>query len=171
MSIIRRSTTYGAPYDPNALSEKDDEVPRGVYFLFISAKAMATLEFLQGEWINDGNFAGVGDERDPMVGLQPDGRHIFDSAGTGPAPDTWHRDLQRPSRRRVSIHAEPVGIAVDRGTCLSPAAAVPARPMNEFELRQSTPPNWPTPLPWRRAQMTVQEAKVCGPPRLRHLPT
>ena len=30
-------------------------MPRGVYFLFISAKAMATLEFLQGEWINDGN--------------------------------------------------------------------------------------------------------------------
>jgi deferrochelatase/peroxidase EfeB len=57
----------------NALSEEDDEVPRGVFFLFISAKAMATLEFLQGEWINDGNFAGVGDERDPMVGLQPDG--------------------------------------------------------------------------------------------------
>ena len=48
-------------------------MPRGVFFLFISAKAMATLEFLQGEWINDGNFAGVGDERDPMVGLQPDG--------------------------------------------------------------------------------------------------
>jgi deferrochelatase/peroxidase EfeB len=71
--IIRRSTTYGAPYEPNALSEEDDEVPRGVYFLFISAKAMATLEFLQGEWINNGNFAGVGDERDPMVGLQPDG--------------------------------------------------------------------------------------------------
>ena len=71
--IIRRGTTYGAPYDPDALSEEEDEVPRGVYFLFISAKAMATLEFLQGEWINDGNFAGVGDERDPMVGLQPDG--------------------------------------------------------------------------------------------------
>jgi Dyp-type peroxidase family len=69
--IIRRSTTYGAPYDPDALSEEEDEVPRGVYFLFISAKAMATLEFLQGEWINNGNFAGVGDERDPMVGLQP----------------------------------------------------------------------------------------------------
>jgi hypothetical protein len=66
---------YGGPhpYDPDALSEEDDEVPCGVYFLFISAKAMATLEFLQGEWINDGNFAGVGDERDPMVGPQPDG--------------------------------------------------------------------------------------------------
>jgi Dyp-type peroxidase family len=71
--IIRRSTTYGAPYDPDALSEEDDEVPRGLYFLFISAKAMGTLEFLQGEWINNGNFAGVGDERDPIVGLQQDG--------------------------------------------------------------------------------------------------
>jgi deferrochelatase/peroxidase EfeB len=68
--IIRRSTTYGAPYDPNALSERDDEVPRGLYFLFLSAKAMATLEFLQREWINDGNFTGLGEERDPIVGLQ-----------------------------------------------------------------------------------------------------
>jgi deferrochelatase/peroxidase EfeB len=31
--IIRRSTTYGEPYDPNATSEHDDEVARGIYFL------------------------------------------------------------------------------------------------------------------------------------------
>jgi Dyp-type peroxidase family len=71
--IIRRSTTYGAPYDPNAVSERDDEVPRGLYFIFLSAKAMATLEFLQQEWINNGNFMSLGDERDPNVGLQGDG--------------------------------------------------------------------------------------------------
>ena len=47
--IIRRSTTYGAPYDPNATSEHDDELPRGIYFIFLSAKAMATIEFLQRE--------------------------------------------------------------------------------------------------------------------------
>jgi Dyp-type peroxidase family len=68
--IIRRGTTYGAPYDANALSEQDDEIPRGAYFLFISAKAMATIEFLQQEWINDGNFIGAGNERDPIIGLQ-----------------------------------------------------------------------------------------------------
>jgi Dyp-type peroxidase family len=68
--LIRRGTTYGPPYDPNAVSEADDEVPRGAYFLFISAKAMATMEFLQREWVNDGNFIGAGDERDPIVGLQ-----------------------------------------------------------------------------------------------------
>src|SRR5208283_413978 len=28
--IIRRSTTYGAPYNPNALSERDDDIPRGL---------------------------------------------------------------------------------------------------------------------------------------------
>jgi hypothetical protein len=31
---------------------------------------MATMEFLQQEWINDGNFMGLGTERDPNVELQ-----------------------------------------------------------------------------------------------------
>ena len=69
--IIRRSTTYGAPYDPGATTPQDDETPRGLYFIFLSAKAMATLEFLQREWINDGNFMNLGTERDPNIGLQP----------------------------------------------------------------------------------------------------
>jgi deferrochelatase/peroxidase EfeB len=68
--IIRRSTTYGAPYDPNATSAHDDQVERGIFFIFLSAKAMATIEFLQKEWINNGNFMSLGDERDPNVGLQ-----------------------------------------------------------------------------------------------------
>jgi len=71
--VIRRSTTYGAPYDPDAISPADDETPHGLYFIFLSAKAMATLEFLQQEWINNGNFTGLGEERDPNVGLQQDG--------------------------------------------------------------------------------------------------
>ena len=71
--IIRRGTTYGAPYDPNALSQQNDETPRGVHFIFISAKAMATMEFLQQEWINNGNFMSLGEERDPNVGLQENG--------------------------------------------------------------------------------------------------
>jgi Dyp-type peroxidase family len=71
--IIRRSTTYGAPYDPDATSPQDDETPRGLHFIFVSAKAMATMEFLQQEWINNGNFMSLDDERDPNVGLQEDG--------------------------------------------------------------------------------------------------
>jgi Dyp-type peroxidase family len=71
--IIRRSTTYGAPYDAHATSPQDDETPHGLFFIFLSAKAMATMEFLQQEWINNGNFMGLGEERDPNVGNQPDG--------------------------------------------------------------------------------------------------
>src|SRR5215475_3446794 len=71
--LIRRGTAYGKPYDPNEVSEADDEVPRGAIFLFISAKAMTTIEFLQQEWINDGNFMGIGGERDPIVGRQEEG--------------------------------------------------------------------------------------------------
>jgi deferrochelatase/peroxidase EfeB len=71
--IIRRSTTHGAPYDPNALSDADDEATHGLDFIFISAKAPATLEFLQREWINNGNFMRLNDERDPNIGLQEEG--------------------------------------------------------------------------------------------------
>lgn len=71
--IMRRGTTYGPPYDPNALSEQDDKVPRGSYFLFMSAKAMDTIEFLQKEWINDGDFIGANGERDPIIGRQEEG--------------------------------------------------------------------------------------------------
>jgi Dyp-type peroxidase family len=71
--VIRRGTTYGPSYDPNALSEQDDQVPRGAIFLFISAKAMATMEFLQQEWINDGDFIGANGERDPIIGRQEEG--------------------------------------------------------------------------------------------------
>lgn len=71
--LIRRGTTFGPPYDANALSEQDDEVPRGAYFLFMSAKAMDTIEFLQQEWINDGDFIGANGERDPIIGLQEAG--------------------------------------------------------------------------------------------------
>ena len=45
--IIRRSTTFGAPYDQNAFPPQDDETPQGLYFIFFSAKAMATMEFLR----------------------------------------------------------------------------------------------------------------------------
>jgi Dyp-type peroxidase family len=71
--VIRRGTTFGPPYDPNELSEEADKVPRGSFFLFVSAKAMATIEFLQQEWINDGDFIGANGERDPIIGRQEEG--------------------------------------------------------------------------------------------------
>jgi len=85
--LIRRGTTFGPPYDPNALSEADDEVSHGAIFLFMSAKAMATIEFLQQEWINDGDFIGAGGERDPIIGRQ-------EEAATFTIPE-------QPVRRRI----------------------------------------------------------------------
>lgn len=85
--IVRRSTTYGAPYDPDAVSEHDDQTPRGLYFIALSAKVMDTMEFLQREWINKGDLMSLGRERDPQIGLQDQ-----DAVFTIP---------QHPVRRRV----------------------------------------------------------------------
>ncbi|MEU9413476.1 peroxidase [Streptomyces sp. NPDC048281] len=75
--VIRRGTSYGAPYDPAALSVEEDEVPRGIFFMFISANAMGTIEFLQRQWINNGDFVVLGKERDPILGLQDGDKGIF----------------------------------------------------------------------------------------------
>ena len=71
--IIRRSTTYGAPYDPNAISQQDDETPARALLHLHQRQGDGHVEFLQQEWINNGNFMSLGDERDPNVGLQEDG--------------------------------------------------------------------------------------------------
>lgn len=78
--IIRRSTTYGTPL---ADSLKDDGAPRGLDFIAISARAIDTVEFLQSEWINSGNFIGRGTEKDPLLGVQ-DRNAYFTVPGTPP---------------------------------------------------------------------------------------
>jgi deferrochelatase/peroxidase EfeB len=104
--IIRRGTTFGPPYDPNALSEADDEVPHGAIFLFISAKAMATIEFLQQEWINE------------AISSAPAASAIRSSGGRRKgAPSRFRKEpvrrrihgiqnVQRAQGRRVLLHAE-----------------------------------------------------------------
>lgn len=67
--IIRRSSTFG-PKWRRELTAKDDNCERGIFFIFISARAYDTIEFLQQEWINRGNFIDLAAERDPLVGLQ-----------------------------------------------------------------------------------------------------
>ena len=83
--LIRRSTTFGPPYRPDLL--EDDGAERGLFFIGLSAKAPETMEFMQQEWINHGNFIDLGEERDPIVGQQPD-----DATFTLP---------ERPVRRRI----------------------------------------------------------------------
>ena len=84
--IIRRSSTFGPKWN-RSLSAKDDNGERGIFFIFISARAYDTIEFFQQEWINRGNFIDLAEERDPVVGLQ-------DTPGTFTMP-------QVPVRKRI----------------------------------------------------------------------
>jgi Dyp-type peroxidase family len=64
--IIRHGTSYGPPLPENVM--QDDGQERGIFFIFLSAKAPETFEFLKREWINSGNFLGLGTEEDPIAG-------------------------------------------------------------------------------------------------------
>jgi deferrochelatase/peroxidase EfeB len=67
--IIRRSSTFGPTYSSDITPEEDAARDRGIFFIFISARAFDTIEFLQQEWVNRGNFIDLGEERDPIAGL------------------------------------------------------------------------------------------------------
>jgi Dyp-type peroxidase family len=64
--IIWHGTSYGPPLPENIMD--DDGKERGIFFIFLSAKAPDTFEFLKREWINTGNFLGLGIEEDPIAG-------------------------------------------------------------------------------------------------------
>ena len=83
--IIRHGTAYGPELPPGVT--QDDDQDRGIFFLFISATVPETFEFLKAEWANNGNFLGLGEQRDPIAG-----RHSGDSVFTLP---------MRPVRRRL----------------------------------------------------------------------
>ncbi len=88
--IIRRSSTFGPSWSPDVTVEDDAKEDRGIYFVFISARAFDTIEFMQQEWINGGNFVDLGTERDPIVG----NFHADDTGGRFTIPE-------EPARRRI----------------------------------------------------------------------
>jgi len=85
--IIRHGTAYGPPL-PDGVFD-DDGQARGIFFIFISATAPDTYEFLRKEWIDDGNFLGLGTERDPICGSH-------DATGNYTIP-------MRPLRRKIPM--------------------------------------------------------------------
>jgi Dyp-type peroxidase family len=70
--MIRRGTTYGPPLPPGVL--EDDGADRGIMFAFVGARFDRQFEFVQTQWVNDGNFIGVSAEKDPLVGGNGDGQ-------------------------------------------------------------------------------------------------
>lgn len=64
--MIRRGTAYG-PLLPDGVLD-DDGADRGLMFAFVGAHLKRQFEFVQLEWINGGEFLGLGDAKDPVAG-------------------------------------------------------------------------------------------------------
>jgi Dyp-type peroxidase family len=66
--MLRRSITYGPPLGED---EPDvDQDVRGLLFMACVADLRRQFEFVQGQWLNDGNILHLGDDRDPLAGYQ-----------------------------------------------------------------------------------------------------
>jgi Dyp-type peroxidase family len=64
--FLRRGTNYGPPLPEGVL--EDDGVERGGVFLLIGAHLKRQFEFVQSQWVTDGNFISHGTEQDPIIG-------------------------------------------------------------------------------------------------------
>jgi Dyp-type peroxidase family len=95
--FLRRGTNYGPPLPEGVL--EDDGAARGGVFLLIGAHLQRQFEFVQSQWVTDGNFISHGTEQDPLIGNN-------DGNGDFTIP-------QRPVRRR--LHGLPRFVAVRGG--------------------------------------------------------
>jgi len=65
--MIRRGGTYGPPLPEG---KPDDGVERGIAAFVGCASLVRQFEFAMNVWVNDPNFEGLQNERDPFVGTQ-----------------------------------------------------------------------------------------------------
>src|SRR6266571_730189 len=63
--IVRRGMPYGPPYDP---TNRNDGIERGLLGLFINGNLAQQFEFIMSTWINQGDFVGLNNMQDPLVG-------------------------------------------------------------------------------------------------------
>jgi Dyp-type peroxidase family len=80
--MIRRGTAYGPELPPGVF--EDDGADRGLMFAFVGAHLGRQFEFVQSEWVQGGEFLGLGDVRDPVTATS-DGTGTF-SIPTRPLP-------------------------------------------------------------------------------------
>lgn len=64
--VLRRGSTYGPLLPQDAV--EDDGVDRGIVIAIINADPGRQFEFVQSQWINDGDFISHGSRSDPVVG-------------------------------------------------------------------------------------------------------
>jgi Dyp-type peroxidase family len=64
--LLRRGSAYGPLLAEGALA--DDGVERGIVLAMINAHPGRQFEFVQSQWVNDGDFVGQGSRTDPIAG-------------------------------------------------------------------------------------------------------
>jgi Dyp-type peroxidase family len=82
--MLRRGMPYGPPLPEGVL--EDDGVERGLMFLAYCADISRQFEFVQREWLNDGNAMGVGHTADPIAGHGTSPRTFAFEAPDGSGP-------------------------------------------------------------------------------------
>jgi Dyp-type peroxidase family len=65
--MIRRGIPYGSPLPTGA---PDDGADRGVIFMSLQASIARQFEFVQAQWLCDGNAFRLGDDQDVLLGPQ-----------------------------------------------------------------------------------------------------
>jgi Dyp-type peroxidase family len=68
--LLRRGMSYGPPLAEGSVS--DDGQERGLMFVCFQSSIERQFEFVQRQWLGDGNVFGVGDDRDPLLGRRLD---------------------------------------------------------------------------------------------------
>ncbi len=63
--LVRRGLPYGPPLPPGA---PDDGIDRGIVFTCFQADIVRQFEFVQSQWLNDGNAFGLGEDKDVIIG-------------------------------------------------------------------------------------------------------
>lgn len=64
--LLRRGSAYGPLLPEDAV--EDDGRDRGVVIAFVNADPGRQFEFVQSQWVNDGDFVSEGSRTDPIVG-------------------------------------------------------------------------------------------------------
>ena len=83
-------------------------------FAFVGAHLGRQFEFVQSEWINDGDFFGAGDAKDPVAGSPATARRASHPAAAGAPAPAGPAAVRRHPRRRVLLHARPARPALAR---------------------------------------------------------
>lgn len=113
----------------------DDGKERGIFFIFLSAKAPETFEFLKREWINTGNFLGLGTEEDPIAG-----EHVETGMFTIPMKPIRRRlqGMERFTVTRGGEYGFVPSLSALRWLASSPAERATASPSGSSNSRHRT---------------------------------